>query len=556
MPIAHTSTPLATTEYVDPISFDLFKDVVLKKQELYTEGRNLIQQTLDTTSQLEGMLGNDADKEYFRQEMKKYVDAVNKNAGLDFSQKANVQAVLNIGKPLETDQILATAIKSGQNKKRMLEERQKMDSKLTSPANDAIFFDPILSYSQSTTPGTALEYTPYIPYSNEIAENLPKIIDKLKPTITEEYSYDPSGRYIIKRKYTELDAAKIKSALMGTLSPAGQRQLAIDAQYDLKIKGAENVLPDYFNYLNSQLQSSAMRVEDAKQTYEKTVQKFGKSDPRSQEAFNVLNRYEVAHNVYTDKARRSPKDIPQNELIDFIVEQNISDATGPYAYKNIETDMDADKYSLAVFNSNLNKQEKLFEKQLEISAKSPEEAAPPPGMFKADAAFESKTHGIQEFTDLYGGLPPNKQKELIAGMYRYVGGAEPALDKDGNVVEGKLGDKTVYDALRTWSNANAWSKTDKAVVINALGGVQKYEQIKQKMKGMWQTLANPSKVAYGENAAGDKLVSVDPKFSVIYFRDMNNNVGKMPLQEFLNQNAAVLVKMKDIRIAKPYKGDY
>jgi hypothetical protein len=78
MPIAHISTPLATTEYIDPISFDLFKDVVLKKQELYNEGRSLVQQKLDNTSQIEGMLGNEADKEYFRQEMKKYTDAINK----------------------------------------------------------------------------------------------------------------------------------------------------------------------------------------------------------------------------------------------------------------------------------------------------------------------------------------------------------------------------------------------------------------------------------------------------------------------------------------------
>jgi hypothetical protein len=554
MPIAHISTPLATTEYVDPISFDLFKDVVLKKQELYNEGRSLVQQTLDTTSQIEGMLANDADKEYFRQEMKKYVDAVNKNAGLDFSHKGNVQAVLNIGRPLENDQILSTAIKSSQNKKRMLEERQKMDPKLVSPANDAIFFDPIINYSQSTTPGTSLEYTPYIPYSNEISETLPKIIDKLKPTITEEYSYDPSGRYLVKRKYTELDAARIKNALMGSLSPAGQKQLLIDAQYDLKVKGKEGILPDYSNYLATQAKSSALRVGDAKANYQKAVETFGKNDPRTQEAFSRLNQYEVAHDVYVSKATRNPQDIPQDELVNFLVDQNLSDATGSYAYKNVESDMDADKYSLAEFNSTLRRNEKIFEKDLDLATASPEEQPAPPGMFKADSSWENKTHGIQKFTDLYGGMELAKQKELIAGMYRYIGGAEPVLDEKGNVVAGESGKTTIYDALRNWNNSNGWSETDRTVAATALGGSQKYYQIRQKMKGLYNTLTNAStEIQYKENGVP---MQFNPKSSNVYFRDMNNNVAEMPVQKFLTLPATVLVQMKDIRISKPFEGDY
>jgi hypothetical protein len=557
MPIAHISTPLATTEYTDPISFDLFKDVVLKKQELYNEGRSLVQQKLDNTSQIEGMLGNQADKEYFRQEMKKYTDAINKNAGVDFSQKANVQAVLSIGRPLENDQILLTAINSAQNKKKMMDERQKLDPKLISPANDALFFDPIVAYTQSKTPGTALAYNPYQPYSNEVVEMLPKIIDKLKPNISETYEMDKSGRYLIKRKYTELDAVRIKEALTGSLSPAGQKQLAIDAQYALKTAGKGTFIPEYVSYLNKTVESSASRVADAESSYKEAVKTFGQNDPRTQQAFNNLNKYQIAHESYIKKASRTPEQISDGELVNFITDQNLSDAAGPYAYKQAENDMDADKYSLASFNSDLRKGEKLFDAQVDASSKPASEGPPPPGHFKGDAGFEAKTHGIQEFTDLYGALSPEKQKALVSGMLRFVGGAEPTYDNKGNVTGAKEGKTTVYEALRKWNGVNGWDATDKSIVAQALGGPQKFKSIEYKLKGLYKNLTDAvSPIAYKETATGPVSMNFSPKSNNIYVRDMDNNVAEMTVQEFLSQPAAVLVKVKDIRIAKPFEGDY
>ena len=555
MPIAHISTPLATTEYVDPISFDLFKDVVIKKQELYNEGRSLVQQKLDNTSQIEGMLGNQADKEYFRQEMKKYTDAINKNAGVDFSQKANVQAVLNIGRPLENDQILLTAINSAQNKKKMMDERQKLDPKLISPANDALFFDPIVAYSESKTPGTALAYNPYQPYSNEVVEMLPKIIDKLKPNISETYEMDKSGRYLIKRKYTELDAVRIKEALTGSLSPAGQKQLAIDAQYALKTAGKGTFIPEYGKYLNSTVESSASRVADAEKNYKESAKTFGQNDPRTQQAFNNLNKYQIAHETYIKKANRTPDQISDSELVNFIIDQNLSDAAGPYAYQQSENDMDADKYALATFNSDLRKDEKLFDAQVDASTKSASEQPPPPGQFKSDAGFESGTYGIQKFTDLYGALAPEKQRALLTGMIRVVGGGEPTYDKDGNVSGIKEGKSTVYDTLRNWNGVNGWDATDKTLAAQALGGVQKFEVVKQKLKGLYKTLTDPiSTPTYKETVAGTpSQINFSPKSNNIYVRDMDDNVAEMTVQEFLSQPATVLVKVKDIRIAKPYQ---
>ena len=557
MPIAHISTPLATTEYVDPISFDLFKDVVIKKQELYNEGRSLVQQKLDNTSQIEGMLGNQADKEYFRQEMKKYTDAINKNAGVDFSQKANVQAVLNIGRPLENDQILLTAINSAQNKKKMMDERQKLDPKLISPANDALFFDPIVAYTQSKTPGTALAYNPYQPYSNEVVEMLPKIIDKLKPNISETYEMDKSGRYLIKRKYTELDAVRIKEALTGSLSPAGQKQLAIDAQYALKTAGKGTFIPEYGKYLNKTVESSASRVADAEKNYKESAKTFGQNDPRTQQAFNDLNKYQIAHETYIKKANRTPDQISDSELVNFIIDQNLSDAAGPYAYQQAENDMTEEKYALAKYNSDLRKGEKLFDAQVDASSKPASEGPPPPGQFKSDAGFESGTFRVQSFTDLYGALPPEKQKGLVSGLIRHVGKAEPTYDKEGNVTGAQEGKSTVYETLRNWSGVNNWSADDKRIVSDALGGPNKFKSIEHKLKGLYKTLTDavPANIKYKETATGTpSLIPFSPKSNNIYVTDMNNNVAEMTVQEFLSQPAAVLVKVKDIRIAKPYQG--
>jgi hypothetical protein len=219
--------------------------------------------------------------------------------------------------------------------------------------------------------------------------------------------------------------------------------------------------------------------------------------------------------------------------------------------------MDAEKYALAKYNSDLRKDEKLFDAQVDASMKPASEQPPPPGQFKSDSGFESATHRVQHFTDLYGQLSAVKQKELLTGMIRHVGKAEPTYDKDGNVTGVEEGKTTVYETLRNWAGVNNWSKIDTDIVVKALGGPNKFNVIKQKLKGLYQTLSNPveQKIPYKETVAG---TTSDIKFSTksnnIYVTDMDDNVAEMTVQDFLSQNAATLVKVKDIRIGKTYQG--
>jgi endoglucanase Acf2 len=66
------------------------------------------------------------DKAYAEQELTKLTDAINQNAGLDFSNRANLQAVLNIGKPLEKDQTIVQSIRSEQTRLKNLEDLKKL----------------------------------------------------------------------------------------------------------------------------------------------------------------------------------------------------------------------------------------------------------------------------------------------------------------------------------------------------------------------------------------------------------------------------------------------
>ena len=81
---------------------------------------------IDSYNSLRSSILTDVEKEYFDKSMGNLVKAISNSAGLDFSNKANVQAALNIGKPLERDTNITTAISNGKEVSRRQAELAKM----------------------------------------------------------------------------------------------------------------------------------------------------------------------------------------------------------------------------------------------------------------------------------------------------------------------------------------------------------------------------------------------------------------------------------------------
>lgn len=112
----------------------------------------------------------DADKAYFDKSMAGLVKAVNSSAGLDFSNKSNVQAVLNIGRPFENDPTLIKSVTSSANYSKMMEEYKKLDPKLKSPSNDHFYFKGIKSWMEDPSVGASLGYNQYKPYADGVVK--------------------------------------------------------------------------------------------------------------------------------------------------------------------------------------------------------------------------------------------------------------------------------------------------------------------------------------------------------------------------------------------------
>ena len=141
MPISANHNKFVYPDYISPLPADDLIKFASKKQEMYNEGEAKIQQTLDSYQKVKNQLVRDADKEYFDKSMAGLVKAVNSSAGLDFSNKSNVQAVLNIGRPFENDPTLLKSVASSGNYNKMMEEYKKLDPKLKSPSNDHFYFN-------------------------------------------------------------------------------------------------------------------------------------------------------------------------------------------------------------------------------------------------------------------------------------------------------------------------------------------------------------------------------------------------------------------------------
>jgi len=128
MAISAQHTAFTYPDYISAMPADDLIKLAVKKQEMYDEGVQKVQQNLDAYSQVRASLEKDSDKQYFDNMMNDLVKTVNQSAGLDFSNKANVQAVLNIGKPLENDVNLVNAVESSNTYRQRMAEYKALES--------------------------------------------------------------------------------------------------------------------------------------------------------------------------------------------------------------------------------------------------------------------------------------------------------------------------------------------------------------------------------------------------------------------------------------------
>lgn len=371
MPISAQHTKFEYPDYISPLPADELLKFAQKKQEMYDEGVAKVQQSIDTYHNLRSSILTDVEREYFDKSMGNLVKAISSSAGLDFSNKSNVQAVLNIGKPLERDEYLTTAVSNGKEVSRRKETLSKLKPELRSAANDSEFFEDVQDYMKSGKLGYKLgtkEYTPFVDVSAKIQDMMKGAKEN---GYLEEYS---DGQYIRTVSVKGLSEQEIAAKVRATLGAKEQNQLRIDAMYDVKQKGIEAAHADVVNYYSAMdastqagLNLSSQRVKEAQSAFDRSGTASAKKV--LEQAKQQYEQFRVQSDIVKDNLNKISdiNNFNPNQYVAIYQDKFISQQANAYAYRQEERKMQADPYGtqaqahrnareMAYLNAELDKQ--------------------------------------------------------------------------------------------------------------------------------------------------------------------------------------------------------
>jgi hypothetical protein len=236
--ISHQKQQIDFGEY-KPIlqSEDILKNAQVR-QDLADQNLAAVKDAVDTYGRLRSYLINDNARNYFDQELKKLTGAIKENAGLDFSNKANLASVLNIGKTFENDKYIVNGLKWGKEKERRAKELQSMDEKFRNADNDLVFMNDIYEYEKEggldSKVNSGVTYSPY----TDVSEEILKIEKEVEASVRAEVSKMGNGLLNVKQ-IEEKTAEEVRRRIQN-LSPEHQQQVNIHAKAEMIRMGKEN----------------------------------------------------------------------------------------------------------------------------------------------------------------------------------------------------------------------------------------------------------------------------------------------------------------------------
>ena len=568
MPISAQHTKFVYPDYIESLPADDLIKLAVKKQEMFDEGRSKVQQSIDAYGKIRNSLVRDVDKEYFDKNMNNLVKAINQNAGLDFSVKGNVDSVLNIGRPLENDATLLGAVDSAKTYNTMMEEYKKLDPKLKSPVNDYFYFKDIAAWKNNGDVGTKLNYQSYKPYQEGTGKKWGEAFSKIKPNIETQFEFTPDGRRIQKTVVSSVDQGRVRDAYMSMLTPAEMEQLQMDAQYKYLNSNQDAIKGQYQGHMNETLQLSNAQIEDLENRKVIAKQKnIPMDDPRILEIDRNLSKAYMQRDILEGRASRGLADIPDNEVINFLQDQTIFDASNAYAYTQVEKDLDEDQYALKAYESQLAIQKEVTLGRLGLSARKKDEKVPlPPGSFEIDGGFikdtesvSGKPTGLTLKNDLLSGVGTNdlqKQQQLMVALKKVL---SKGVDDKGQDIP-----VNVKDALLRAVLSETWDPQDAKVVKATFGDDNKYRKTMENLKslatGLYDiqdrngNIVDISQVNARDANMGSGYTLVPKKDKAAeeyYLTDAGGFGFKFDLEELGSMDAMALFNAQDIRKVKP-----
>jgi hypothetical protein len=362
MAISAQHTKFVYPDYVSPLPAEDLIKVALRKQEQFDQNVTKVQSQLDIYGQLKNNIYNEGEKAYFDETMTKLVKAVNDSAGIDFSKTANVQAVLNIGKPLEKDGVIVNSIQNGKEIQRRQKTLSELDQSKRGPANDWFYMQDAYDYMKSTELGTSIakgkEYNEFVDISDMVVD----LVKNFSKEEQEEFYRQGGGMtegYLEKITQQGFSKNKLAEKIRGMIStdPKAARQLELDTQYaynnlgpqrahqmyvedqTLKVATLDNAIAetkeklDYYTAQNARVKSPTLQKEiDGLNSDLTTLTQYrtvaSQNAAKSFDQFNPQDYYGTYQNNFvtslanTYSVQKISKDLKDDKVWDVIQKRN------------------------------------------------------------------------------------------------------------------------------------------------------------------------------------------------------------------------------------------
>ena len=344
-------------------------------------------------------------------------------------------------------------------------------------------------------------------------------------------------------------------AYMSSLTPQEQEQLQIDASYSLDLRGKDSVFANWQQSQQSNLDAYSRQLSDLEGKKQIAVSKLGENDPTTLKLDADIKKVRMYRDATAAKASKTADAVSESELVSHLIDSQVFDAAEGYAYRQVESDLNENKYTLEAYKSSLNMSEYQAKAQIDIqkaammdqmglSTSSDGSTSKKSSLVGFNVAKEGDLKNmdvIQSFTELTS-LSPEANAQLNNGITN-LGGYK--LSEDGksivpNYTVGKNGVRknksTVQDILNLASAENDIDTPAVTTLTRLLG--ENKESYLFKLKGILAKLADrgEEQIQYTVQE-GDK-----------------NYIRKQRVKDFLKEDASTILPLiNEIGFAKPEK---
>lgn len=280
---SYTDTVPKFNPYVKQLPVEAMVKVGMYKQQKYDEGIQKIQTSIDNIAGLD--VYNDADKAYLQSKLNQLGNDLTTVAAGDFSNFQLVNSTTGMVSQIARDPNVQTAVSSTAFLKKQQAEMEKAISEgKSSQSNIYDFNQKVSAYANSDKVGESFRgrYTQYTDVKKKALDTIkalnPDLLKYDIPFVDENGRIDQTRIADAMKRYKieGVSPEKIAQALHATMTPDDLNQLRIDANYEFRGVGPEQL------------------VQKAKQDY----------DVRRNEAISNLDKLQIQKAVNTDPTKQ------------------------------------------------------------------------------------------------------------------------------------------------------------------------------------------------------------------------------------------------------------